>query len=176
MNWLDRLAKGRALWLLIALEVAVLSAENLLTFPLSVPYMRAVTGHAYLDFCAFCSGAEIQEQVIAFGPQGRALQWWLLPTVDVLIPVLSCLTGLTALRRFAREHVFLLGLPLAAMVLDFTENAAIAALLVSHPAPQPALATMLGLVTGIKFLAYAATGLCGAGAMVRKHHQQRQGG
>lgn len=50
-------------------------AENLLTFPLSVPYMRATSGRVYLDFCAFCSGGEIREEITAFGLRGRMLQW-----------------------------------------------------------------------------------------------------
>lgn len=164
MNWINRLAQGRRLWLLLLLEAAVLGAENLLTFPLSVPYMRAATGQVYLDFCAFCSGAEIREQLAAFGSRGRMLQWWLLPTVDVLIPVLSCLAGMAALRRFAHGHAWLQGLPLMTMLLDFAENAAIAALLWRYPEAPPGLATLLGLLTGLKFVGYAATGLCALGA------------
>jgi hypothetical protein len=159
MSWLDSLALSRAWWLLLMLDVLVLGAENLLLFPLSVPYMREVSGQVYLDFCAFCSGATVNEQVVEFGPRGRALQLWLLPTVDVLIPVLSCLTAMVALRRFAPRQVRLLALPMATMLLDFAENAAIASVILSYPVQQPEVATLLGLLSGFKFVGYAATAL-----------------
>jgi hypothetical protein len=159
----DRLGRTRTALFLLVLEVAVLGAVNGLDFPLSVPYLHRVTGQGYLDFCNFCSSAAVQTQVEALGVEGRLLQALLLCTIDIVIPTLSCLFGisvLAALTRSWRAHGssigWLLALPVVAMLLDFGENGAIVGLLIRYPAPAPVLAGFEGLLSGLKVTAYGS--------------------
>jgi hypothetical protein len=162
LTWIDGVATRRALAILTVLEAGVLAAENLLDYPLSVPYMRRLTGHPYLDMCAFCSASEVRTQLDDFGERGRALQLLLMPTIDVVIPVLSFAFGSVALAILLREARARWArgvrmLPLAAMVLDFAENATIVMLVRAYPTPLPAVAGAMGVLTGLKFLAYGAS-------------------
>src|SRR5215467_5012810 len=121
----DKLGRPRTALLLTALQIAVLSAVNGLDFPLSVPYLRRVTGQGYLDFCNYCSAAAVQSRVDALGVQGRLLQALLLSTIDIVIPTLSCLFGIAALAALTRRWRpgasatgWLLAMPVAALLLD----------------------------------------------------------
>lgn len=168
LAWLDRVATPRWLLLLAVLELVLLVSENALDFPLSVPFMRRVSGHPYLDLCAFCSAAEISGQLDDFGEAGRRLQLMLMPTIDVAIPVLSFAFGRVALslllRGRAQAWAFAIrSLPLAALALDLAENAAIIALVTAYPRRLASLATLLGLLSGLKFVACLATGIAVAG-------------
>ncbi|MCE9578541.1 MAG: hypothetical protein K8W52_35775 [Deltaproteobacteria bacterium] len=161
LAWIDRHATPRRARALAALAIVVLAVENLLDFPLSVPFMQRTTGHTYLDMCAFCSRAQIEAHLDGFGTAGRGLQLWLLPTVDVIIPFVGAAFGSVALAVLVRDRdrrwrVVRL-LPLVALALDLVENAAIAALVIAHPHRLPIVAAVSGAVTGLKFLAYAST-------------------
>jgi hypothetical protein len=156
-----KLGKPRTALILAVLEVGVLGAVNGLDFPLSVPYQRRVTGQGYLDFCNYCSAANVQSQVEALGERGRLLQALLLSSIDIVIPTLSCLFGIATLAALTeRWRVrgspagWLLAIPVVAMLLDFAENASIVGLLIGYPAPSPALAGLEGLLSGLKVTAY----------------------
>jgi hypothetical protein len=162
--WLDRVATSRRVALLLVLELLVLGCENLLVFPLSVPWFHRLTGRAYLDMCAFCSADEVYEHLDAFGPVGRTAQLLLVASVDVVIPTLSGLfgaLGIALLRRSAREPPprfrWLVLVPLLAALLDFTENALIVLLTMSYPDRMEHVATIAGVVTGMKSIAYVLT-------------------
>jgi hypothetical protein len=161
LAWRARLSTPRVFAMLLIAEIALLASENLLDFPLSVPFMRRATGQSYLDMCAFCSAAQIHRRLVDFGPLGRHLQLLLMATVDVAIPVLSFVfgsVGLTVLLRGkgGRWLGFVRALPLVAMVLDFGENALIVRLVTAFPARLDRLETLTGIVTGLKFCAYLA--------------------
>ena len=170
----DRLGRPRTAWILAALEVAGLGVVNRLDFPLSVPYVRRLTGHVYLDMCAFCSSGVVENELRALGDRGRLLQALLLCTIDLLIPILSCALGVSALTALTRNGRgsgwtrWLLALPLAAMTLDFAENGAIAALLLRYPEPAPLLAAFEGIFSGLKFAAYGATVIAILGLLTMK--------
>lgn len=162
--WLDRVATPRRVVALLILELLALGCENLLDFPLSVPYLRRLTGHAYLDLCAFCSAGQIYAHLDAFGAIGRKLQLLLVSTVDIAIPAMSGALGalgialLTRSRREARPELrWLILVPTAAMLLDYTENVLIAILTSRYPAHLERLAATLGLVSGVKTTAYLLT-------------------
>jgi hypothetical protein len=162
--WLDRVATPRRVLILLVLEVLVLAGENLLMFPLSVPYFRRLTGHTYLDMCAFCSADRIYADLDVFGALGRRLQLLLFATVDVIIPTLSGVFGavglalLTRTRRRARPGLrWWVLVPVVAALLDFTENALIALLTTRYPERMPIVAATSGLVTGMKTIAYVLT-------------------
>lgn len=171
-------AAGRAPWRpsgrwgigLLFADLIVLAAVNLLRFPLSVPSQRALTGETYLDMCGFCSAAEEHRILTAFGDAGRAAQLRFLLSIDVVIPLLGAAFGVVALAHLSRYR-WLLALPVAAMGLDFAENAAVAAAVWRYPAPASGAA---GLLSGLKFVAYAATWL--AIAVVAVAARWRRGG
>ena len=161
-RFLSSLEGRRTALVLGGLELFVLSAVNRLDFPLSVPFLVRVTGQPYLDMCAFCSSSAVLTQLDALGDRGRLLQALLIPTIDVLIPVLSFLFGLSALLTLAapwRSHRWvggLLWLPAAALALDLAENASIIALLLRYPLASPEIAGLQGILTGLKFVAYGS--------------------
>jgi hypothetical protein len=148
----------------LVLELLVLGSENLLTFPLSVPYFRRVTGRAHLDMCAFCSADQVYAHLQAFGTLGRRLQLLLFATVDIVIPTLSGLFGALALALLTRSRRpvrpgfrWLVLVPVAAALLDFAENALIALLTGRYPERMETVAALSGLVTGMKTIAYLLT-------------------
>jgi hypothetical protein len=162
--WLDRVATPRRVVVLLIIELLALGCENLLVFPLSVPYIRRLTGHAYLDLCAFCSADEIYTHLDAFGTIGRKLQLLLVSTVDIAIPAVSGTFGalgialLTRSRRASRPELrWLILVPIAAALLDFTENVLIAVLTSRYPERMERVASISGLVTGVKTIAYLLT-------------------
>ena len=69
LSWLSRVTTPRRVAVLLVLDLLLLGCENLLDFPLSVPFMRRTTGHPYLDMCAFCSAPQIQAQLDDFAKQ-----------------------------------------------------------------------------------------------------------
>jgi hypothetical protein len=159
--WFDRLTTGRRLAALGAFVAALLGCENLLDFPLSGPFMVRVAGHPYLDMCAFCSGAQVLRLLDDFGEVGRRTQLLLMVSIDVAIPFSLGALGSMALAMLLRGRTssWAAGvrlLPLLAMVLDFAENAGIVALVVGYPRRAEMLATLTGLLSGLKFCAYGA--------------------
>jgi hypothetical protein len=146
----------------MALLATVLGVVNTLDFPLSVPYLRRMTGHGYLDFCNYWSAGAVQSELEALGHRGRLLQALLLSTIDIVIPTLTCLFGIAALAALTRwwrargsRIGWLLALPVVGMVLDYGENLSIVGLLIRYPAPSPVLAGLEGLLSGLKVTAYA---------------------
>lgn len=112
--------------------------------------------------CAFCSASEVHEQLDAFGETGRRWQLLLMPTIDLAIPLLSFAFGSVALALLARGRAgdwprAVRALPVAALGLDLAENAAIIALVTGYPRRLEALATVLGPLSGLKFVAYVST-------------------
>ncbi len=156
---LDHLATWRSFWTLFALEVLLLGCVNGLVFPLSVPCMVRLTGHKYLDMCAFCSAPRIYGQLASFGELGRHYQLLLLVTIDLAIPVTSLLFGIVGLKVLLRPHRsnVLFAFPVVAFVLDLLENAAIVRVTLAYPAHADAIAAGLGIVSGLKFCAYGLT-------------------
>jgi len=158
---IDTLGSSRTAWVLAGLQVAVLGAVNGLDFPLSVPFVHRMTGHVYLDMCGFCSSVSVRNEIVGLGAEGRMLQALLLSTIDVLIPTLSFIFGISALAALTKSQRgpgsrvrWLLALPLLALLLDLAENWTIVALLLRYPAETPVLAGLEGLLSGLKFTAY----------------------
>jgi hypothetical protein len=114
--------------------------------------------------CAFCSADQIYAHLDGFGAVGRHLQLVFFATVDIVVPTLSGLFGalaitlLTRSRRASWPRVrWLAVVPIAAALLDFTENGLIAVLTTRYPERMERVATMTGLVTGVKTSAYLLT-------------------
>ncbi|HEV8547602.1 MAG TPA: hypothetical protein VGQ57_01220 [Polyangiaceae bacterium] len=162
--WLERVATPRRVVVLLLLEVLLIGGENLLFFPLSVPYLRRLTGHDYLDTCAFCGAPRLYAELSGLGETGRHLQLRFLSTIDLAIPSVSGLFGATALMLLSKPlrskrptYRWLALVPLAASCSDFSENLGVALLASSYPRRLTGVAVVVGLLTGIKFVAYGAT-------------------
>jgi hypothetical protein len=162
----------------------LLLGENLLDVPPGVVYMRRVTqGQNFLDF-GFAPASQAHAVLTAFGPAGRHTQALLLSTVDVLIPFASGLFGALAIVVFGRallgkpgRWLGLVSIPILAMLLDYAENASIAALLVTFPRDPAWLSVVTHALTQAKTVFYGSTALLvalgGAAALIR-HVFKRQ--
>lgn len=156
---LERLATWRNFWILLVAEATLLCSVNLLDFPLSVPSMIRLTGHRYLDMCAFCSAPHIYQELTGFGALGRHYQLLLMVTIDIAIPVTSLMFGIVGLKVLLRpgEWNALLAAPAVAFVLDLLENAGILWVTNDYPVRNDSIATFVGTASGLKFCAYALT-------------------
>jgi hypothetical protein len=173
--WLDRLATGRAVAALLVIDLALFASVNLLSFPLSVPDMKALTGASYLDMCALCSADDVIRQLAGFGDAGRAQQLRLAVSLDIAIPLVTCAFGTLALVRFTRGHRrWPIYLPALAAVLDLAENAAIVALIRTYPDVPRSLAAAQGWICGAKFVAYAVTAVAVVSAAARYAARRRR--
>ena len=161
LEWVDRFAMVRTLAVLFALEVVLLGCVNAFDFPLSGPFMQRMTGHKYLDMCAFCSAPRIYTELDGFGNTGRQIQLAMLLTIDIAIPLVSGLFGVVALSVLVKKEGFrwFLWVPVAAALLDYLENTGIATLLAGYPNHLNGVAAFTGWLSGVKFCAYSLTAL-----------------
>jgi len=161
LAFIDGFSNGRRAALLFILALALLLSINLLDFPGSVPYMRRVSGNAYLDMQGFYTAARAYQLLDAFGPQGRRLQLLLSTTFDVVIPLLAGAFGTVSItwsfrRAFGRPSRLAL-VALGAAALDYLENAALIVLLTAYPRHLDVVAGAAGVFTALKGVAYGAT-------------------
>ena len=161
LAFIDGFSNGRRAVLLFILALALLLPINLLDFPGSVPYMRRVSGNAYLDMQGFYTAARAYQLLDAFGPQGRRLQLLLSTTFDVVIPLLAGAFGAVSItwsfrRAFGRPSRLAL-VALGAAALDYLENAALIVLLTAYPRHLDVVAGAAGVFTALKGVAYGAT-------------------
>lgn len=160
---IDRFSNGRRAALLFVLALTALVSINLLDFPGSVPYMRRVSGHTYLDAQGFYTAARAYQLLDAFGPEGRRLQLLLSTTLDVLIPLLAGAFGAVSITwsfrcAFGRPSRLAI-VALGAAALDYLENAALIVLVTAYPRHLDLVARAAGVFTALKGAAYAATAL-----------------
>ena len=163
LAFIDRFSNGRRAALLFVLALTALVSINLLDFPGSVPYMRRVSGNAYLDMQGFYTAARAYQLLDAFGPQGRRLQLLLSTTFDVVIPLLAGAFGTVSItwsfRRAFGRPTRLAVVALGAAALDYLENAALIVLVTAYPRHLDLVARTAGVLTALKGAAYAATAL-----------------
>lgn len=179
----DRVAKPRTAVIAMSALAAILMTVNGLDFPLSVRFVVRETGHTYLDMCAFCSARSVIANLQALGERGRLLQALMLATIDVVIPLSACIAGTSAIGALRRGvscklAQVLIALPFAAYIFDLSENGLIVGLLLQYPRPSPTLAGLVGLVAGVKFIAYggvvSAIALLGITRLVGARSPPRQ--
>jgi hypothetical protein len=119
-------------------------------------------GVSILDAQFHYSAQGARDLLTALGPDGRAFYLWrVLAALDVLLPALFATVLTVAMAVSFRGLVdersawrIAQWLPLTAMMLDYTENALIAKLLLGFPAEHNALAAAAGWATTAKQLAY----------------------
>ena len=155
---------ARRAWLSFAGLSALLLGENLAPCAPGAVYMRRVTnGLNFLDF-GYAPATGAHALLTAFGAEGRHTQALLGATVDVAIPFASAAFGALAITALGRalfkrpgRWQLLAYLPLVAALLDYSENASIAGLLLTYPNDPAWLSVVTHALTSVKFLAYNAT-------------------
>jgi nucleoside-diphosphate-sugar epimerase len=161
-------AGSRAFWLLAAVTLVALLAENLLYFPLSVPWMKHLAGGApTLDMRPGYSPEAAYQLFDTLGQAGRATYLKLLWTVDLILPTLFGLFLSSAIRRGglrAWRRV-----PWIGTACDYAENIAITVLLLRYPGHEPGLVQLASALTVVKLAGYCAGTLTAvAGAFYRR--------
>ncbi|MEP6619759.1 MAG: hypothetical protein ABJE47_10595 [bacterium] len=180
----DRHATGRLLTALVVILIMAMVSVHVLDTPWSLVRLKHMTGGVSILDAQFHYSAQAATDVLtALGPRGRAFYLWrVLAALDVVLPLLfaSVLTVAMAIsfRGFVdEESPWRLAqlLPVAALLLDYTENGLIAKLLLDFPVEHAALAAAAGWTTTVKHLAYATSVVICLSAVAARRVSQRVG-
>jgi hypothetical protein len=140
---------------LFAAATGAFLLENLLYFPLSVPYMKELAGGMpLLDMRPGYTPADAYHLFDVLGQTGRHAYFRLLWTIDLLLPALFG-TFLCAAMQRGRFRAWR-SIPLVAAVCDYAENMTITILLLRYPMQAPALALLASVFTVTKLVLYAS--------------------
>lgn len=148
----------RPLGLAFLVALLVVLTVHLLDFHGSVPnFKKRSGGGTLLDIKPSFSEAEVYERLNAYGEEGRHIYSFRNVTVDAVLPLsllpfllLFMLEALEVLRLSRVPRALLLSLPIAYVVFDFAENAAVLALLARFPDRVHLLAVVLPYLTTVK--------------------------
>lgn len=152
---------------LFALAIGALLGENLLYFPLSVPYMKALAaGTPLLDMRLGYTPSDAYDLLDRLGQTGRGAYLRLLWTIDLLLPALFGFFLSYAVRRGAFRAWR--SIPLLAAACDYVENSAITILLLHYPLHEPAFARLASVFTVTKLFLYASGMLLAVGGFLTR--------
>jgi nucleoside-diphosphate-sugar epimerase len=152
---------------LLVLAIGAFLAENLLSFPLSVPYMKGLSaGAPILDMRPGYTANAAYQLFDVLGRSGRAAYLTLLCTIDLVLPALFGLFLSAAIRRGAFRNWH--SVPLLATVCDYAENVAIAILLLRYPEHHPVGVSIAATFTILKLALYGAGVLLSTGGVVAR--------
>jgi hypothetical protein len=141
--------------MLSALTIGAFLAENLLYFPLSVPYMKDLAaGAPLLDMRPGYTPDAAYHLFEVLGQGGRGTYLKLLWTVDLLLPALFGLFLSSAMVRGAFGAWR--AVPLVGAACDYAENVAITILLVRYPMRADVLVAIAAIFTVTKLTLYAS--------------------
>ncbi len=154
--WLARIAKG---WLLLVFFVAEVVFTGVV-LPGAEAKIKAFSGGVGpLDLTFFPSMETIFSSITAYGPDGRAFYTNIELTADILYPIaytffFSLMITYLMQRAFDKDSKFqrLNVLPFGAWLFDLIENICILFILSSYPAQETAVAGILTLANGVKWL------------------------
>ena len=170
LSWLiQRIATPARAWACLALLLATMALVNLADLPCTGPRLSHLTaGRTFLDLRWYYTSREAWTAVSGYGPTGRAACLGFYATWDVAIPLLAfgfSAMALTLLWDHPGPRRCFLLVPSAALGFDLLENGLLALVILRFPAPSVALAAAAGVVTALKWVAYAlCLGLVAAGA------------
>lgn len=149
------LGRSTVFVVLFALAVGAFLVENLLYFPLSVPYMKDLAaGAPLLDMRSGYTPDAAYHLFDVLGQTGRGAYLKLLWTIDLLLPALFSLFLSSAIRRGAFRAWQ--SIPLLAAACDYAENIMITILLLRYPLHEPAFAQLASIFTVTKLVLYAS--------------------
>jgi hypothetical protein len=150
---------------LSALTIGAFLGENLLYFPLSVPYMKDLAaGAPLLDMRPGYTPETAYHLFDVLGQTGRGAYLKLLWTIDLLLPVLFGVFLSSAIRRGAFRAWQ--SVPLLAAACDYAENITITILLLRYPVHEPAFAQLASIFTVTKLVLYASGLLLAVGGFL----------
>jgi len=136
---------------LTAVALSAFIVENSFDFVGSVPYFRRITGGlGILDLLPLPDPERAHRALALLGESGRHQYGVLLLTFDILFPLTVALffrAWLTSRLRW---------LPWLTLGLDYAENIACGTLLATFPHESPAVASLAGVLTALKFAGYAS--------------------
>ena len=148
-----------------ALAIGAFLAENLLYFPLSVPYMKVLAaGAPLLDMRPGYSPGAAYDLFDVLGQTGRGAYLRLLWTIDLLLPAIFGLFLSSTIARGAFRSCR--SIPLVAAACDYAENITITILLLRYPMHEPALAQLASIFTVTKLVLYASGLLLAVGGIL----------
>ncbi len=141
--------------ILSVLTIAGLLAENLLYFPLSVPYMKVLAGGTpLLDMRLGYTPGAAYHLLDVLGPTGRRSYLKLLWGIDLILPSLFGLFLSAAIRRGGFRPWK--AVPLLGSACDYAENGAITILLMNYPMREHVVAQFASILTLAKFVFYTS--------------------
>jgi hypothetical protein len=147
-------------------------AENLLHFPLSVPYMKELAaGAPLLDMRLGYTPDAVYQLFDLLGRAGRGAYLKLLWTIDLLLPALFGLFLSSAVRRGALRAWQ--SIPLLAAACDYCENITITILLLCYPLQAPAFARLASILTVTKLVLYGSGLLLAVGGFLVRVIRER---
>jgi hypothetical protein len=150
---------------LSALTIGAFLGENLLYFPLSVPYMKDVAaGAPLLDMRPGYTPEAAYHLFDVLGQSGRGAYLKLVWTIDLLLPALFGVFLSSAIRRGAFRAWQ--SVPLLAAACDYAENITITILLLRYPVHEPAFAQLASFFTVTKLVLYASGLLLAVGGFL----------
>ena len=159
---------------LFALAIGAFFAENLLYFPLSVPYMKELAaGAPLLDMRPGYTPEAAYHLFDVLGQSGRGAYLKLVWTIDLLLPALFGVFLSSAIRRGAFRAWQ--SVPLLAAACDYAENITITILLLRYPVQEAGLVQLASLFTVVKLVLYASGVLLAVGGFVARVGKKRVG-
>jgi hypothetical protein len=155
---LARLSRPPALAVLGALALGLFVGVNTLEFTGTVPYFKRISGGSGIpDMQPYYDAARAHQLLSALGASGRHAHAILLATFDVVFPAVVAVflrSAMAALYRGTPPRGLRLA-PWVSMMLDYAENIACGILVATYPAEPVAIATLAGILTAAKNIAYA---------------------
>jgi hypothetical protein len=137
--------------ILTVLALGAFAIENLFDFVGSVPYFRRRTdGLGILDLLPLPDPERAHRALALLGDDGRREYSILLVTFDIAFPLT------VALFFRAWLDARLRWLPWATLAIDYAENVACGVLVATFPHESPAIASLAGILTALKFAGIAA--------------------
>jgi hypothetical protein len=155
---LARLSRPPALAILAVVALGLFVGVNTLDFTGTIPYFNRISGGSGIpDVQPYYGAARAHQLLSALGTSGRHAYAVLLATFDVVFPAVVAAflrSAMAALYRGPGPRGLRLA-PWVSMILDYAENVACGVLVATYPAEPAAIATLAGIFTAAKNLAYA---------------------
>lgn len=154
-GWMDKLAAGKTVALLLSLTFFLMFLINSADLPNSVPGIKdAAKGGGLPDMLPFYTSEKAYDALEGLGSEGRKAYLGFLTTFDMVFPLVYSL-ALSATLALILRAVFpasaglrkLILVPLAAGLFDYLENSAIIMMLLNYPSHLKTVASAAGYFT-----------------------------
>jgi hypothetical protein len=150
--------RPRLLLVSTVLSAAMAVGINVIDAPGTMVWFKHRTGVGTLDAMPLAGAAAVHSTLEQMGADGRAAYLVEIVAFDLLFPLaLLAMVHLAIVQVWSTSRArALVALPWAAFVIDLAENSVAALLTHTFPDESPLLAASVGVLTALKFAAYAA--------------------